>query len=257
MKNSVIIKGNKYGICIVLNDEVEFSKLLEDLEVKLENAEEFFDCEKQLAVTFEGRSLSNEELDSILAIIENNSKLNIQYVMDDNSELEATFFDIIQAAKDDEKEESEPELIGITNLPDFEKEAGQDSNEPKPDSKKEENTGMFYRGTLRSGQALETKSSLVIVGDVNPGASVVAGGNIVIIGTLKGSVTAGCNGDKSAFVIAMGMEPIQIKIADVIARSSDKKDNIKAPKEAMLATIVKEQICIAPLSKTTIHDILF
>ncbi|MCM1499333.1 MAG: septum site-determining protein MinC [Clostridium sp.] len=256
MKNSVIIKGNKYGICIVLNDEVEFPKLLKDLEGKLEEAEEFFDCEKQLAVTFEGRNLSNEELDSILDVIENNSKLNIRYVMDDNSELEATFFDIIQAAKDDEAE-SEPELIGVTNLPGLEKDAGKEAEEPKTDSAKDDNSGMFYRGTLRSGQTLETKASLVIVGDVNPGASVIAGGNIVIIGTLKGSVTAGCNGDKSAFVIAMGMEPIQIKIADVIARSSDKKDHTKAPKEAMLATIVKEQICIAPLSKTTIHDILF
>ena len=94
MRNTVIIKGNRYGISIVLDKETEFSKLLEDLALKLENAEEFFDCEKQLAVTFEGRSLSNEELDQVLSVIENNSRLNIQYVMDENSDLEATFFDL-------------------------------------------------------------------------------------------------------------------------------------------------------------------
>ena len=86
MKNKVIIKGNRYGISIVLDKEVEFSELIKDLIKRLENAEHFFDCDRQLVVAFEGRTLSNDELDQILAVIEENSKLNIQYVMDKNSE---------------------------------------------------------------------------------------------------------------------------------------------------------------------------
>ena len=121
MKNTVIIKGNRYGISIVLDKETEFSKLLENLALKLENAEEFFDCERQLAVTFEGRNLSNEELDQVLSVIKDNSRLNIQYVMDENSDLEATFFDIIQTAKTAEPEEKKPEyeLIEVTAMPDI------------------------------------------------------------------------------------------------------------------------------------------
>lgn len=258
MKNTVIIKGNRYGISIVLDKEIEFSKLLEDLALKLENAEEFFDCEKQLAVTFEGRNLSNEELDQLLSVIKHNSKLNIQYVMDENSDLEATFFDIIQTAKAAEPEEknTEPELIEITAIPDV------ISDTPTLDSTqttspKQENTGMFYKGTLRSGQTLETKDSLVIIGDVNPGATVIAGGNIVIIGALKGSVTAGSNGNTNAFVMALSMEPIQIQIADIIARSSDTKKFSKSKSESMIASIVDNQICIDPISKTAIQDIHF
>lgn len=258
MKNTVIIKGNRYGISIVLNEKVDFSKLLEDLSVKLESAEQFFDCDKQLAVTFEGRTLSNEELDQILSVIKQNSKLNIQYVMDENSDLEATFFDIIQSARASEpKATAEPELIEITAMPDITSETVESADSESSKTTMDENTGMFYKGTLRSGQTLETRESLVIIGDVNPGATVIAGGNIVIIGALKGSVSAGSNGNNSSFVMALVMEPIQIQIADTIARSSDTKKTTKTSKEAMIATIVDNQICIEPVSKATIQDIHF
>ena len=129
-----------------------------------------------------------------------------------------------------------------------------DNNEANID--KSDSNGLFYKGTLRSGQSLEAKDSLVIIGDVNPGASVIAGGNIVVIGALKGSVTAGAKGDKHAFVMALTMEPIQIQIADIIARSSDTKHFSKNKKEdAMIATVVDDQICIELVSKAAIQDI--
>ena len=116
MKNTVIIKGNKYGITIVLDKEIEFSQLSKDLSIKLENAEEFFDSDKQLAVTFQGRELSNEEMDELLHVITTNSKLNIQYVMDHNNDVEATFFDIIQTAKAiDELEQKNIKDIHLDN----------------------------------------------------------------------------------------------------------------------------------------------
>lgn len=271
MKNTVILKGNKYGLSIVLNDEVEFPQLLEDLTKRLENAENFFDSHKQLAVTFEGRTLTNEELDQILTVIEENSKLNIQYVMDENSDLEATFFDIIHSeenklpdrdagtSSDNQNEtdtDDSPKKEGTLTevIPLFSAKTEGSSNE-NPKLQTADGTGMFYKGTLRSGQSLEAKDSLVIIGDVNPGASVIAGGNIVIIGALKGSVTAGANGSKDAFVMALLMNPIQIQIADVIARNSDKKRNEKPPKEAMLASVEHGQIVMKPVSKNTLQDI--
>lgn len=259
MKNTVIIKGNRYGISIVLDKELAFDKLLEDLELKLESAEGFFDSDKQLAVTFEGRSLSNEELDDILSVIKQNSKLNIQYVMEENSDLEATFFDIIQTARSSEPTDTskELELIGITEMPDIASGTLKAADSKKAIPAKDENPGMFYKGTLRSGQTLEAKESLVIIGDVNPGATVIAGGNIVIIGALKGSAIAGSNDNANAFVMALSMEPIQIQIADIIARSSDTKQVSKKPKEAMIATVVNGQICIDSMSKSTIQDIQF
>lgn len=257
MKNAVIIKGNRYGISIVLDKEMTFADLLNELTNKLEKAEQFFDSDKQLAVTFEGRTLSNEEMDQVLSVIKQNSKLNIQYVMEENTDLETTFYDIIQEAKSSERkliesseDVEEQEVFDVTD------EDYANIKEVRQEPIPEDNTGLFYRGTLRSGQTLETKESLVIIGDVNPGATVIAGGNIVIIGTLKGSVTAGCNGNSNSFVMALAMEPIQIQIADVIARSSDKKHN-KMKQETMIAMIVDNQICIEPISKEAIQNIHF
>ena len=275
MKNTVIIKGNRYGLSIVLDDKAEFSQLIKDLIARLENAESFFDSKKQLAVTFEGRVLTNEELDEILTVIEENSKLNIQYVMEENSDLEATFFDIIRSEESKSLDKSEygneqnvpiDELPGQADISDsmdspltemiplFSAKEKDDCSDEKSVSQ-EENCGMFYKGTLRSGQSLEAKDSLVIIGDVNPGATVIAGGNIIIIGTLKGSVTAGAHGNTQAFVMALYMNPIQIQIADVIARNSDRKNGIKPKEEAMLARIEHDQIVMEPVTKTTLQDI--
>lgn len=256
MKNTVIIKGNRYGISIVFDKDIAFSQLLTDLEHRLEDAEEFFDSDKQLAVSFEGRELSNEELDQVLTVIKGCSRLNIQYVMEENSDLETTFFDIIQAAKESEaEEEKEPvEVSGIFGTI-HDSEVQETSTAHGTEEEKSKSNGLFYKGTLRSGQNLDSKESIVVIGDVNPGANITSGGNIVVIGALKGTATAGCNNNPNAFVMALVMDPIQIQIADVIARCSDTKSHIKKKKEPMIATIQHHQICMEPVTKSAIYDI--
>ena len=259
MKNTVIIKGNRYGISIVLDKDIEFTELLKDLAARLEGAEDFFDSDRQMAVTFEGRTLSNDELDQILTVIMENSKLNIQYVMEENSELEATFYDIIQSEKDSKEQENaleEKELFQITESSVDEENLEEKRVIHETFSNSADNTGMFYRGTLRSGQTLETKDTLVIIGDVNPGATVIAGGNIIVIGALKGSVAAGSNGNYNSFVMALSMEPMQIQIADIIARSPDTKKGSKLRREAMIAAVMDDQIFIETISKAAIQDIV-
>lgn len=273
MKNTVILKGNKYGLSIVLNEEAEFSQIIEDLTKRLENAEDFFDSERQLVAAFEGRTLKNEELDQLLSIIEANSKLNIQYVMDENSELETTFFDIIHSEENrsPDKTDSEPDadfadmdssaydstgLKEVTSLFGAQKkESAGDVFSKQGARKDDDSNGMFYKGTLRSGQSLEAKDSLVIIGDVNPGAKVIAGGNIIIIGTLKGSVKAGAKGDRQSFVMALAMNPIQIQIADVIAQNFNDKQNKHSKQESAIARISNGEIIIDTVSKASFQDI--
>lgn len=261
MKNTVIIKGNKYGITIVLDSEVAFSQLLSDLSTKLKNAEEFFDSDKQLAVSFEGRELSNEEMDELLYTIMNHSKLNIQYVMDHNDDVEATYFDIIQKAKSTEefgtKEYIESNYMNseLENFNDLWSSSNNEYDINLQTSQNPENSGLFYKGTLRSGQSLEAKDSIIVIGDVNPGATITANGNVVIIGSLKGSVYAGQNGNENAFVMALSMSPIRVQIADIVANNTENRRIPKAKKDdAMIATIVNQQIAIERVSKSSIHD---
>ena len=76
---------------------------------------------------------------------------------------------------------------------------------------------QFYRGTLRSGQVISSESSVTIIGDVNPGAKIIAQGNIIILGALKGNVHAGCTGDRSCFVFAL--QRVRIRQNRIIVRS--------------------------------------
>lgn len=254
MKNPVIIKGNKYGISIVLDKEMSFDTLMDSLVDRLKDAENFFDSDRQLAVTFEGRVLSNEEIDKLLSLIAANSKLNIQYVIEENSELETTFYDVIRAEEDAAKNQKQAvSEENSSNISDKE----EDMAALKPSSaENKDGNSMFYKGILRSGQSLEAKESLIIIGDVNPGAKVVAGGNIIIIGALKGSVTAGANGNRNAFVMAMSMNPIQIQIANIIAKSADVKHKNITKKETMIARIVNDHIYIESVSKSAIQEIM-
>jgi septum site-determining protein MinC len=101
---------------------------------------------------------------------------------------------------------------------------------------------------------LEFETSVVIIGDVNHGASIVSKGNIIVLGSLKGHAFAGATGNTNAFVVALDMSPMQIRIADTIARAPDKpvKDEIKEPKIAFLE---EGNIYIEPLNKNILHDI--
>ena len=116
--------------------------------------------------------------------------------------------------------------------------------------------GQFYKGTLRSGQVLESDASIVILGDVNPGAKVLSAGNVVILGSLKGTVYAGINGNPNTFVVALEMFPVQIKIGDTIARCADKPKKSSKP-ETKIAYVEGGNIYIEPLSREVLNDLNF
>src|SRR5690606_8337210 len=106
----------------------------------------------KMAISFEGRSLTNEEQRDILDIIGNNTDMQIVCVIDNDPDKEEVF-----------RKTLEQKLMELEN-----------------------NTGQFYKGILRSGASLEFETSVVIIGDVNHGARVVSKGNIIVLGSLKG-----------------------------------------------------------------------
>lgn len=77
---------------------------------------------------------------------------------------------------------------------------------------------------VRSGQVLGVNGHLLLLGDVNPGGTVIATGNIYIIGVLRGIAHAGSEGDRQAIISASKMEPAQLRIAEIVSRSPDTKD---------------------------------
>lgn len=79
----------------------------------------------------------------------------------------------------------------------------------------------LYHGTVRSGQIVEHEGDIVVIGDVNPGAQVLATGDIYVMGTLRGLAHAGCDGNERAIIAAVFFQPTQLRICDVISRSPD------------------------------------
>jgi septum site-determining protein MinC len=82
------------------------------------------------------------------------------------------------------------------------------------------NTALVRR-TLRSGQKFHFDGNVVVVGDVNPGAEIIASGHIIVIGALRGVVHAGAAGDERAAVLALKLQPTQLRIANHITRPPD------------------------------------
>ena len=107
---------------------------------------------------------------------------------------------------------------------------------------------LYHRGTLRGGQSLANVGHIVVVGDVNPGAEIVAGGDIVVFGALRGVAHAGAQGDRTARVYALVLEPTQLRIATTIAAGAE-RDGAPVPEEAFLAD--GERIVIAPAGTPT------
>ncbi len=86
---------------------------------------------------------------------------------------------------------------------------------------KEEEELVSVAKVVRSGQVLHVEGDLLLIGDVNPGGTIVAGGNLFILGALKGIAHAGYRGNKTAVIAASIMQPSQLRIADVITRPEE------------------------------------
>lgn len=217
-KAPVVIKGNKSGIRIVLDENLPFDELMEEVKNTFQNSASFLG-EAQVAVSFAGRKLTEEQESLLLQNIADYSQLQVVCVVDEDKKREEIF------------EQTLHEQLITMNA----------------------NTGQFFKGNLRSGQVMEFETSIVILGDVNAGAQVVSTGNVVILGSLNGTVYAGASGKENAFVVAMKMNPVQIRISDVIARSDDEKKEVS--KEPQIAYLHDGAIYIDSLTRKTLTDI--
>ncbi len=80
---------------------------------------------------------------------------------------------------------------------------------------------ILINRTIRSGQSIKYPTNIVVIGDVNPGAEIIAGGDILVIGKLRGVVHAGATGSTDSQVIALKLQPTQLRIGNIISRSPD------------------------------------
>ena len=92
---------------------------------------------------------------------------------------------------------------------------------------KDGDEAIFIRKTLRSGFSLKNQANILVIGDVNPGAEVIAGGNIVVWGRVRGVVHAGSDGNTEACIYALELNPSMLRIADFMAVPLTKRGKLQ------------------------------
>jgi septum site-determining protein MinC len=164
---------------------------------------------------------------------------------DDEPEIKVEEAVVTDAADEEEAEERAPSALESTKLPhDLEPEDLEATPSPTQTRDDGSRRTQAVHRTLRSGASVRFDGDVYVYGDVNPGAQVVATGNIVVLGALKGVAHAGAAGDEKSFILAFELRPTQLRIARKIAIPPARAAGGELAPE--LATVVDGQVQIEP-----------
>lgn len=223
---AIEIKGFGNDVFIILNNEASFSDIESDLINRLEKSKSFL-AGIEIVLDTKDRILSLEELKKLRTILSEKFDIKIAFVR----------------ASSNETKEAVEQIgwkIEILN-----QESGKMADE-------EETRTIIIRQTIRSGQKVSYPGNVVIIGDVNPGGEIEAAGDIMVFGKLRGIAHAGINGDNSSEIIALGIAPLQLRIAGIIRRSPDSNSETDYVPE--VAKIKDGNIVIENLDKSRRGD---
>ncbi|MCS6835265.1 MAG: septum site-determining protein MinC [Anaerolineae bacterium] len=207
-KDIVSIKGINDGLLITLSTTEEWQVITTELAARLDEQSGFFAGAK-ITVDLGERPVPKYELSSLRALLERRGLALLVVQSGSATTLEsANALDLRAVALNQPLRNAE--------------------GEPSFDPDEDGTLGLMIRRTLRSGRRVHSRGHVVIVGDVNPGAEVVASGDIVVWGKLRGTVHAGAEGDESAVVCALDMSPSQLRIAaHIVTSPKDKRRQVR------------------------------
>ncbi len=217
-RDLAVIKGVRDGFLVRLDDEEEFVAVIEQLRKKLEGLNGFMRG-AGATVDLGTRKLSGEQSEQLLRLLRDEHGVDVREV-----------------ANSARREPLVAEGEDLTAPPPPEAPAGRLeprlSRGGRRHAQDNETRALFVPRTLRSGQSIHFDGNVVVLGDVNPGAEVVAAGNIVVWGSLRGMAHAGARGDAAAVVTALCLAPTQLRIASFIGRSPDQEAPVRLQPEA-------------------------
>ncbi len=204
-------KGTKDGFLIRMSGFGNFEEIVDEIKVKLENADSFFKSAEIVGV--DGFNFNIREKKILKHVIEKQYGLSVV-------SLETVSKTPVQSTPKPKK----PVVPVARKL-------------SKNDDTK------FIKGTIRSGRREEHSGNIVVLGDVNPGAELIAGGNIVVMGTLRGVAHAGFPKNEEALVAALVFNPVQLRIGEIITRPPEEE---ALPEDPEVAYIKNGMIVIEP-----------
>ncbi len=222
MKNAVVIKSFQNGLSLYLDEDIPFPELLAEVAIKFRESAAFFKDAK-MALSLDGRTLTDAEEREVVDVISENSALQIICLVGKDGDANQNYLRALQMLHYDS----------------------------------EASEGQFYRGTLKNKQMLETESSIVIIGDVNPGSAIISTKDIVILGGLYGTAYAGANGSEGHFIVALEMSPEKLTIGDFKYKTKEKisKWSIRLKIQPKIAYVKNGQVVMEPVTKELLSEI--
>ena len=177
MKNCITINYKKDKLVIKVEEDAKQEEIVKALERKLPELKKFYKSEKT-PINVIGKVLKNKEIDEIENLIKSQIDVDIDF--------------------------DTPKTLGLSSI----------TRTFKQDIEVSET--KFHKGSLRSGQRIESEGSIVVLGDVNSGAEVIASENIVVLGALRGLAHAGAKGNEKAIISAGKLDSVQVRIANIV-----------------------------------------
>ncbi|SMB92168.1 septum site-determining protein MinC [Desulfonispora thiosulfatigenes DSM 11270] len=211
---AIEFKGKKEGVFVLLDCSLEFDYLCNKITEKIKNADSFLGKGMEIIISLHNTDLNMENRNKLKSLFESLDLIVKKIIppIEENiiniSEKIGVFQDII-----------EDEDSILTNGP-----------------------TLVLKKSLRSGQNISHNGTIIIFGDVNPGAEVVAEGHIIVIGALRGIAHAGVKGNDKAIVFAFRLQPTQLRIAEIITRAPDGDQMI--PNDPEVARIKDKRVII-------------
>lgn len=178
MRSCIRISSTKDEIKITVNAATDFDEVLEEFRSKLPRIKKYYEKNK-LPIHIVGKALKENEQTAVRTILKPEIDTKITFG-------EAS------------------EVLGLHAI------------KRTFESSVETSETKFIRGNLRSGQREEFSGSIAILGDLNYGAEVIAGENIIVTGKIRGLAHAGANGNKKAIISANSIEPTQVRISNIL-----------------------------------------
>lgn len=184
----VSINLRKDEILIKIDDNASQEEIVKELSLKIVELKKLYQDEKT-PIRVTGKILKNSELEEIKEIIKNAINVEIKF--------------------------DTPTTLGLHSITrSYKKDVGT-------------SVTTFHKGSLRSGQRLEVEGSIVIIGDVNSGAEVIAGDNVIVIGTLRGLAHAGAKGNKEAIIAVSTLDAVQLRISNIVREIDRDEEEIR------------------------------
>lgn len=223
MDDSITLKGIKQGLLVTVKPDGKWSDLTARLMTMIDAQSAFFRG-AQIAVAVGPREVRRHELANLIKLLEKRDVMLLAVLGDSAATIGSARKLGLKTALS-ELEMEPPASDSDDVLPDM----------PPPIDPEEHGTGgVLIKRTLRNGRVVRSDGHVVVVGDVNAGAVIVARGDVIVWGRLRGTVHAGAGGDESAVVCALNLAPTQLRIASYITISPDEGRQKPRPEKALV-----------------------